>query len=59
MWEKIKRINSKITKDKFSSISYMLYFAKLYLDEEEEPTSEDVNDYVTVGFGNYNMNLYY
>lgn len=55
----IKRINSKITKDKFSSISYMLYFAKLYLDEEEEPTSEDVNDYVTVGFGNYNMNLYY
>ena len=56
----IKRINGKITKDKFSSISYMLYFAKLYLEEEEEEVSEDVNDYVTVGFGNYNVsNLYY
>lgn len=56
----IKRINNKITKDKFSSISYMLYFAKLYLDEEEEPQSEDVNDYVTIGFGRFNTtNFYY
>lgn len=55
----IKRINNKITKDKFSSISYMLYFAKLYLDEEEEPQSENVDDYVTVGFGRFNTNLYY
>ncbi len=55
----IKRINGKITKDKFSSISYMLYYAKLFMDEEEEPMSEDVSDYVTVGVGNYNMNLLY
>ena len=55
----IKRINGKITKDKFSSISYMLYYAKLYMDEEEEPVSEDASDYVTVGVGNYNMNLFY
>ena len=56
---KVKQIKKNINKDKFSAISYVLYYAKLYMDEEEKEETYTVEDVVSVGFGGFKQNLLY
>ena len=56
---KVKQIKRNINKDKFSAISYALYYAKLYMDEEQKPEEYKVEDVVSIGFGGFQQNLFY
>ena len=56
---KVKQIKKNINKDKFSAISYVLYYAKLYMDEEEKEEEYAVEDVVSIGFGGYKQDLCY
>lgn len=56
---KVKQIKRTINKDKFSAISYALYYAKLYMDEEEKTEEYNVEDVVSIGFGGYVQDFLY
>lgn len=56
---KVKQIKKNINKDKFSAISYVLYYAKLYMDEEDEEEEYSVEDVVSIGFGGFKQDLCY
>lgn len=56
---KVKQIKKNINKDKFSAISYILYYAKLYMDNEEKEEEYKVEDVVSIGFGGYRQDLFY
>ena len=56
---KVKQIKKNINKDKFSAISYILYYAKLYMDNEEKEEEYKVEDVVSIGFGGYKQDLFY
>ncbi len=56
---KVKQIKKNINKDKFSALSYVLYYAKLYMDEEEKEEDYSVEDVVSVGFGGFKQDLCY
>lgn len=51
---KVKQIKRTINKDKFSAISYILYYAQLYMNDEEKEEDYSVEDVVSIGFGSYN-----
>ena len=48
---KVKQITKAVNKDRFSAISYLLYYAKMYMDEEETEETYDINDIVSISFG--------
>lgn len=56
---KVKQIKKNINKDKFSAISYVLYYAKLYMDEEDKEEEYTVEDIVSIGFGGFKQDLLY
>ena len=56
---KVKQIKKNINKDKFSAISYVLYYAKLYMDEEDKEEEYTVDDVVSIGFGGFKQDLFY
>ena len=55
---KVKQIKKTINKDKFSAISYLLYYAKMYMDNEAVEEEYDVNDLVSISYGNSSMNKF-
>ena len=56
---KVKQIKRTINKDKFSAISYLLYYAKMFMDNEEVEEEYDVNDLVSISYGANNMGYSY
>jgi len=54
---KVKQIKRTINKDKFSAISYVLYYAKLYMDDEIKEEEYSVEDVVSIGFGGFRQDL--
>lgn len=54
---KVKQIKRTINKDKFSAISYVLYYAKLYMDNEIKEEEYSVEDVVSIGFGGFRQDL--
>ena len=52
---KVKQIKRTINKDKFSEISYLLYYAKMFMDNEEVEEEYDVNDLVSISYGANNF----
>lgn len=54
---KVKQIKRTINKDKFSAISYVLYYAKLYMDDEIKEEEYGVEDVVSIGFGGFRQDL--
>ena len=54
---KVKQIKRTINKDKFSAISYVLYYAKLYMEDEIKEEEYSVEDVVSIGFGGFRQDL--
>ena len=52
---KVKQIKRTINKDKFSAISYLLYYAKMFMDNEEVEEEYDVNYLVSISYGANNF----
>lgn len=56
---KVKQITKTVNKDKFSAISYLLYYAKMFMDNEEVEEEYDINDLVSISYGANNMGYSY
>ena len=56
---KVKQIKRTINKDKFSAISYLLYYAKLFMDNEEVEEEYNVEDLVSISYGSNDFGFSY